>query len=387
MKKIENGVVTEFKFSESGLYLGSKKYKESEPENIIEEKTVIHFEDENLKKLVMKKFADDEEFIYIDDVINIKTLTHNPTDTTLEIGPITSLQGLQHFTSLESINFGKNNILDLSPLKDMTNLKQLNFDENPVKDISFLEKLTELEVLQLGGISEQNTESLSVIKNFSQLEELDLSYQNNSDFSFLTELAHLKYLDLSYNKLENLDFLNGSLAKIENLDLMNNNLLSLKSLSQVAVLKEIHVDEKIQDIFILENLNSLTKLAYGVNHYINGDVKTFFDKIKRYKLSSSVNTSTLNKNFVPTLDTDKVSVFDRVAKQVYYYEENSSVQLWTIVSETDTEIVLRKKNNDKHSEHYFKRYENDRLVLDLNELNYVDESGVSVKKYGYEMLN
>lgn len=85
---------------------------------------------------------------------------------------ITSIDGIEELTKLETAYLGSNFISDVSPLQGLLNLRSLDLSNNMVYDISPLWTLSGLEYLNL---SNNGIESVDALVGMSSLRHLDLS--------------------------------------------------------------------------------------------------------------------------------------------------------------------------------------------------------------------
>jgi peptidoglycan/xylan/chitin deacetylase (PgdA/CDA1 family) len=88
---------------------------------------IANFLDKSFETAVRKQLETEEknEWIKISDLINIKKLDVSNSD-------ISSLDGIQYFLGLESLNLSNNKITDFRLLKKIPNLKEVKIDGNPV---------------------------------------------------------------------------------------------------------------------------------------------------------------------------------------------------------------------------------------------------------------
>ncbi|MFA9458562.1 CotH kinase family protein [Halalkalibacter sp. AB-rgal2] len=140
---------------------------------------------------------------------------------------ISSIEGIEYFTSLKHLDLRDNEIVDLSPLEQLPQLEELNVRGNKIKDIESLSHLPHLIELNI------RDNSIYDISPLSSLEHLtDLNARNNhiSDLTPLSELSHLterlylqgnpiqdfSVIDHYFHLIEDTDFsLDGSIAENE----------------------------------------------------------------------------------------------------------------------------------------------------------------------------
>ena len=112
---------------------------------------------------------------------------------------INSIQGVQYFSNVDSLNFWDNTISDISALNGLTNLRAIDFQENSIRDISTLSGLTNLEMLDL---DHNEVSDISALAGLMNLWYLSLNLNNISDYSALAGLTKLKYVYTSGNPVE-----------------------------------------------------------------------------------------------------------------------------------------------------------------------------------------
>lgn len=131
-------------------------------------------------------------------------------------GHITSLEPIQNLTTLQVLLVDGNDIADISPLARLRNLKALDIGYNPVEDLSVLFTLN----LQGLGLSGLGIQDISALKNLPKLTLLDLSDNAISDITALAALTRLDDLYLDYNQISDISALRG--LSLEELSLVGN---------------------------------------------------------------------------------------------------------------------------------------------------------------------
>ena len=109
---------------------------------------------------------------------------------------IVSLTGLEHATSLTSLDLSANAIVDVSPLEDLTKLTSLDLSANAIADVSPLEDLTGLVSLNL---SDNRIPSIEKLSKLTKLIRLDLSNNKIVSFAGIQDLTKLTHLYLGNN--------------------------------------------------------------------------------------------------------------------------------------------------------------------------------------------
>ena len=165
------------------------------------------------------KMSDDE--ITFGKVKNITALDVQERNIT----KVTSLEGLQFFTSLESAAFLDGTFSDLTPisnlttlktlligrnvalknatpLQNLTNLEQLFIYRNDIQDFSFVKNLSKLKVL-VADYNATHFSNVDFVSNSSNLEVLQVAGNGISDISALSNLTKLTNFNISANKIAN----------------------------------------------------------------------------------------------------------------------------------------------------------------------------------------
>jgi hypothetical protein len=119
---------------------------------------------------------------------------------------LSSIAGIEVFSSLETLSLWENAIEDVSPLAGLTALKWLELGNNEITDISALSALTGLERF---GVSSNAITDISVVANFEQLEWLNLDDNTITDAEPIASLSGLTWLTLDHNQIANTAPLDG----------------------------------------------------------------------------------------------------------------------------------------------------------------------------------
>ncbi len=157
---------------------------------------VVRFTDPVLETIVRASIGKQSGAITMDDV---KTVTRLDLSNAYqryisdETG-IHDINGLECFTSLETLDLSSHQISDITPLKGLHGLRHLILDDNPMTDISPLAGLSELRLLALSGCKAVDYSAVSSLAN---LQYLRLDHSTFADVAPLTSLTNLTHLYLS----------------------------------------------------------------------------------------------------------------------------------------------------------------------------------------------
>ena len=175
---------------ETGDYMAAFGYNNpTEPQ-------LVQFTDENLKDAIysyLKKEPD--EPVYNTDVESIQQLNLN------DMG-ITSLDGLEYFSSLQILELKNNMIDDLTPLQGLTELEVLDLSNNDIYDIYPLSDLTYLNELDVSH--NDITVIPSNFKSLDQLNLLDISHNRITRLSPLASMTSIKRLFMNDNMISDI---------------------------------------------------------------------------------------------------------------------------------------------------------------------------------------
>jgi hypothetical protein len=117
---------------------------------------------------------------------------------------VTSLNGIEIFSALETLSVWENDIDDVSSLQDLTALKWLELGNNAITDISALAELSELTRF---GASSNAIEDIDVVAGFSQLEWLNLDDNKITNVNAITGLSALRWLTIDHNNIDDAEAL------------------------------------------------------------------------------------------------------------------------------------------------------------------------------------
>lgn len=214
----------------------------------------------------------------------IRTHIHKPTgpilstdvDTIWQVvvddAGVSSLVGMEYFTSLIVANFswndisdlsplsglahlagvyvGGNNISDISPLQGMTTLRQIHLSDNPITDISPLASIDSLQQLILWNT---NVTDFSPLYDLYFLSDVGFNGMNLTDISFMSHLRRPQLCGLAFNNISDLTPLE-DLYMLESLDLMQNHISDIDPLTPLTNLRELRLaNNQITDIMALIN--------------------------------------------------------------------------------------------------------------------------------------
>jgi internalin A len=184
---------------------------------------------------------------------------------------ITDVTPLSKVITLEYIKVIGNQIKDIKPLIKLTNLKHLAISNNPIQDISDLSQLLNLNILNCAGTQ---ISDISPLSNLNNLYWMDLSRNHIEDVSPLSKMTSLNYVILDGNSISDVSSLSNCkfVERIDNsgvdssLFLRNNKITNITGLAGIQI-KVIDLENNnISDLkSLVENPGSITFLSVNKN--------------------------------------------------------------------------------------------------------------------------
>ena len=270
------------------------------------ENKVVKFEDENLKRILLKKLkaynGKDEKEEDLAGEYNLKIKDKNyrkdKNDTEIyerDLGQIEafairgfdeetyepfvgeqqirSIVGLEKAVNLKQLTISGNfedsrgALRDISPLRGLKKLELLRLSHNDITDISPVKGLTNLKHLFL---SHNRIEKIDAVKNLTNLESLDFARNKGeeriSDISGLANLTKLKLLGLSDTNIPDISILK-NLVNLETFMANDSNINNIEVLKNAKNLKLLYLDSnKITDVSIVKDLLNLKELYLRNNN-------------------------------------------------------------------------------------------------------------------------
>jgi hypothetical protein len=255
----------------------------------------VHIADSVLERMVREQIQKPTGDLLTSDVDTIWQLV-------VQNSGITTLEGLQHFSSLIVANFASNEISDLSPLSGlphlagvylsdnavadvspltgMVTMRQIHLADNPITEIGPLATLDSLQQVVLTGTQ---VTDFSPLYDLPLLTDVNFSGMHLADIGFMSHLVRLRICVLSFNSITSTQPLR-NLSMIESLNLMQNLVGDLEPLTPLVNLRELRLTN-----------NQITDLAALVNNsgIDSGDVL--------YLVGNPLSQTALNSQ-VPTLE-------------------------------------------------------------------------------------
>lgn len=178
----------------------------------------------------------------------------------LSFRDITSLEGIEVLTSLESLTLSNNRVESLEPLANLKHLKLLDVQNNRVRDLSPLKDIESLEVLL---IRNNPVESIKSIENlFNQLVTTDFLVKVNfNDENF--EAYIREQLDMPEGSITFFD-----LEKIRTIDLTDKNIDDITGIAYMSQLEKLIILNPVLGIDGLTHLKNLKHVVIQEN-YLN----------------------------------------------------------------------------------------------------------------------
>lgn len=159
----------------------------------------INIPDAELLKVIRRQIYTSAGDIYYNDIKSITKLEG-------QIRGVKSLEGLQHFKQLKTLNLTGGEPEDLTPLAQLTQLETLDLYKNKITDIKPLAGLKNLKTLNL---SFNAIKDLTPLQGLTKLQTLYLQSNQITDISPLKNLTDLTVLGFSGNRITDITALKG----------------------------------------------------------------------------------------------------------------------------------------------------------------------------------
>ena len=294
---------------EYNLKIKDKNYRKDKNDTEIYEKDLAQieafairgFDEETYEPFVGEQQI--RSIVGLEKAVNLKQLTisGNPDDSKGALKDISPLRGLKN---LELLRLSHNDITDISPVKGLTNLKHLFLSHNRIEKIDAIRNLTDLESLDFArNIGEERISDISAIANLTKLKLLGLSDANIPDISILKNLVNLETFMANDSKIEDIS----ALKTAKNLKLLyldSNKITDVSVVKDLLNLKELYLrNNNISEI----DFSKLTKLE-DVN--VQGNKIRDYSSLRNLASLKYVNISKqkidLNKEY--SLDSNSIEI-------------------------------------------------------------------------------
>ena len=177
---------------------------------------------------------------------------------------IKSLEGLQHAINLDSVNFFRNAITDLSPLSEAKKLTSVKLDSNYLTDLNALKGMEKIYELRA---SNNLLTDVSAVKTMPKLSRLVLDHNRISDITQLPkelEEGSIDEFSLAHNKISDLTRYKDAVTPAVNVDLSFNEISNLGTLAGARITDKLFLQgNKLQD----------------PNQVVNGEFIKYLNKI------------------------------------------------------------------------------------------------------------
>ena len=253
---------------------------------------------------------------------------------------VTSLEGLENFSSLDTLYLNQVNSEDLSRLQQLPNLVSLSLFGSNASDFSFLESLGSLQRLEIRGTNFNDTQAQG-LTSLVNLQRLWLSSETLTTLPDLSALIQLEDLYVSADlqnlnsiannaKLQSLDIRSKSLTLLpnnanwpllESLDLRSSSIESLEGIHNFPKLTQLDVtDSELNSLVGLGSLSELTSLYAGQNNLTNIQPVSLLSNLKELNVSFNPiddvspieNLSSLEVLNIESIETGNVSMLNNL---------------------------------------------------------------------------
>jgi Leucine-rich repeat (LRR) protein len=217
--------------------------------------------------------------IYEEDALTLTALSCDGDN-------ITSLDGIEAFINLQSVDFGykPTSIDNITPLASLGKLTTLRITKSNITDISPLAalKLTNLD------LSDNHIADLTPLSEMTSLSTLVLYRQPPdyiTDITPLDNLTHITLLDLEANKITDIEPLR-NMKGLRYLHLKDNRLASITPLEELGNLELVNVSlNALTDISPLMTSTGITALYADSNRITSLDFLSALPKITHISLN------------------------------------------------------------------------------------------------------
>lgn len=198
--------------------------------------------------------------------------------------PIASLEGLQCWTSLETLDLFGQDIEELGPLSGLYLLSSLDLGCNPAREFSPLSGLSRLRALSLGQLQCQLPDEpevdLSPLSELLHLEQLYLSGLTVSSLAPLSELPRLHTLALEETSADSFDFL-VPMRSLARLSLADSEVGDFNFLSLLTSMTELNLSRTgFSELALLTPLKRLRAVWLAGNQLTDADLEGGFEFMK-----------------------------------------------------------------------------------------------------------
>lgn len=257
-----------------------------------------NFPDENFRGYVKEKFDKNK-----DDILSAEEIAA-VKDIHVEGEPITSIEGIEHFTALESLNCSRTKLTSLD-ISHNENLVFLNCNSIPTLTTLNVSENTALKHLYC---NDNPLTALDLTKNLA-LEKLECGGNKFTTLD-LSKNTELKYFGCFNSKLSSLDLTNNT--NLEELYFCGNNVSNI-DVSENTKLKFLHLfsnqlitldtskNSNLQRLWVYTN--PLTSMKLGDS---GSTMEVKFDN-KPYPIEVSAAEKTFDLNTLPGFDVSKAS--------------------------------------------------------------------------------
>ncbi|GAA0318087.1 hypothetical protein GCM10008967_05800 [Bacillus carboniphilus] len=208
-------------------------------------KQQVVFEDDRLRKALLKYDLDDNGVLTVDEAKQVEILKL-PRE-----GNYFNYKGMEAFTNIRELHIKENKITDLSFLNSCENLKKIDFSYNHVKDLSPLKACENLESVQFAFNQVTDLSPLTSLTNMTELNAIGNRLQTMAPVS---EMKAVKILLLNFNQIEELSPLEDH-PNLEELQILENKINSVEPLLTAMNLRKLYV----QGIIPIEDYDLLKK--------------------------------------------------------------------------------------------------------------------------------
>ena len=324
------------------IAVNGKEYGGEVSETLLEDTTIIRFRSPAFAEYIKKKSG--AESI---DKIEFQWMK-NQTSLTITDTEVDSLEDLVFFPNLINLTLGEYGtnipqITTLEGIQNCTKLESLSIIYGPDKDYSAVSKLSNLKIFsRFGGTDTDYNNAIDGLKDCNNLK--NVTFRNcfiMSGMSRIGELGNLEELNLSINSITKIEGLE-KCTNLRTLNLDNNKISKIENLENLLNLESIDLsNNQITDILELDKNNNLVYLSLLGNPNIKAN-RSEYNSEENLRLDKIQEIITV-RNGVINVNVEQLKLFNGYKKLTL-----SSQNLTTLEClEGQTELTAIDLRNNK----------------------------------------
>jgi internalin A len=230
----------------------------------IHDDLIVTFLDSNLQEAILSELELSSPIKYKD----IKYVDELLLSGNIYKEEIFSLNGIQFFANLKTLDINNHDLIDVNPLLALDNLSHLELNGSNLENYNNIGYIDGLKFLRIGNCG---LESVDFVERLSELEKLYVGNNKLKDLESLKYLSKLKSLSVDNNNITDISGLS-YLKGLERLLLGNNSISDIEPISELENLKVLGLsNNKIVNIEPLLSMKNLESVDLSYNLITNRD--------------------------------------------------------------------------------------------------------------------